>query len=269
MNHEVIDININGSHAKLYTYFLDNSIEIDEKRVRPTIIICPGGGYEFTSDREAEPIAIQMNALGFNACILRYSVYPNTYPTALLELAQSVVLIRKKAEKWHVDKKKIIIAGFSAGGHLAASLGVFWDKDFLSNQLGCLYEDIKPDGLLLSYPVITSGRYAHKGSFKALLGERYEKHLSELSLEDLVTNYTPPTFLWHTRTDETVPVENSILFANALLKNNVPMEIHIYPRGIHGLALGTEETKSKNYSQSVLPEVSNWVEMAGRWIQNL
>jgi len=269
LNHEILDVEISGSNAKLFTYILDNSIEIDENRVRPTVIICPGGGYEFTSDREAEPVAIQMNALGFNACILRYSVYPGANSTSLLELAQSVALVRKNSDKWHVDTDKIIIAGFSAGGHLAARLGVFWNKDFLSEKLGYSYEEIKPNGLLLSYPVITTGKYGHKESFKALLGENHDKFLHELSLENMVTKYTPPTFLWHTSTDEAVPVENSILFANALLTNNVSMEMHIYPKGIHGLSLGTEETKSKNHSETVLPEVSNWIAMAGRWIRNL
>ncbi|WP_226035493.1 alpha/beta hydrolase [Aquibacillus saliphilus] len=269
MIHEILDVQINGSNAKLHTYILNNSIEIDENRIRPTVIICPGGGYEFTSDREAEPIAIQMNALGFNACILRYSVYPKTYPTSLLELAQSVAIVRENSDKWHVNKDKIIIAGFSAGGHLAASLGVFWKKEFLAKQLRLSHENIKPNGLLLSYPVITSGEYGHKESFKALLDESYEKSLHELSLENMVTKDTPPTFLWHTGTDEAVPVENSILFANALLKNKISIEMHIYPEGVHGLALGTEETKSKHHSETVLHEVSNWIEMAGRWIRHL
>lgn len=269
MKHEIIDIQINGSSAKLYTYILDNSLEIDIERRRPTVIICPGGGYEFTSDREAEPIAIKLNAMGFNSFVLRYSVYPQTYPTSLLELSKAVALVRTNAEKWFVDKNKIIVAGFSAGGHLAASLGVFWKNDFLSEQLEVPNEDIKPNGLLLSYPVITSGIYAHKGSFKALLGESYEKHVHEVSLENQVTKETPPTFLWHTCTDKSVPVENSLLFAKALIKNNIPLEMHIYPQGVHGLALATEETKANNNEKTVQPEVTNWIDMAGIWLKNL
>ncbi len=269
MIHDIINIRTEHSEAKLYTYILDNSSEIDSSRTRPTIIICPGGGYEFTSDREAEPIAIRMNAMGFNACVLRYSVRPATFPTSLLELSMSVALIRKNAEKWHVDRNKIIVAGFSAGGHLAASLGVFWNRSFLSEMLGTSNEEIKPNGILLSYPVITSGPFAHEGSFVALLGEKYNELLHEVSLENQVSTDTPPTFLWHTYTDEPVRVQNSFLFGNALLENNVSLEMHIYPKGIHGLALGTEETKAKNIECTIQSEVANWIEMAARWIKGL
>ncbi|MEH7480970.1 alpha/beta hydrolase [Neobacillus drentensis] len=267
--HEIIDIRTEHSEAKLYTYIMNNSPEIDSSRKRPTIIICPGGGYEFTSDREAEPIAIRMNAMGFNACVLRYSVRPATFPTALLELSMAVALIRKNAEQWNVDVNKVIVAGFSAGGHLAASLGVFWHRSFLSESLGISNEEIKPNGILLSYPVISSGTYAHKGSFIALLGENYDTLLHDVSLEKQVSTDTPPTFLWHTYTDNAVPVENSFLFASALLNNKVPLEMHIYPKGVHGLSLGTEETKGKDNELTLQPEVSNWIEMAGLWVKGL
>lgn len=267
--HEIIDIHTEHSEAKLYTYIMNNSPEIDSSRKRPTIIICPGGGYEFTSDREAEPIAIRMNAMGINACVLRYSVRPAVFPTALLELSMAVALIRKNAEQWNVDVNKVIVAGFSAGGHLAASLGVFWNRSFLSENLGMSNEVIKPNGILLSYPVISSGTYAHKGSFLALLGENYDTHLQDVSLEKQVSTDTPPTFLWHTYTDNAVPVENSFLFASALLNNKVPLEMHIYPKGVHGLSLGTEETKGKDNELTLQPEVANWIEMAGLWVKGL
>ncbi|WP_391557125.1 alpha/beta hydrolase [Robertmurraya sp.] len=266
MIHETINIRTEDSEAKLYTYILENSPEIDSSRTRPMVIICPGGGYEFTSDREAEPVAIRLNAMGFHACVLRYSVRPATFPTALLELSMTVSLMRKNAEQWHIDRNKIIVAGFSAGGHLAASLGVFWKRSSLSEKLGITNEEIKPNGLLLSYPVITSGTYAHHGSFFALLGENHKELLSEVSLEKHVTPDTPPTFLWHTYMDDAVPIENSFLFANSLLMNKVSLEMHIYPKGIHGLSLGTEETKAGNYPGTVQPDVTNWIDMAGRWI---
>lgn len=269
MIHEKIDICTEHSDAKLYTYILDNSPEIDSSRTRPMVIICPGGGYEFTSDREAEPIAIRMNAMGFHACVLRYSVRPATFPTALTELAIVVALMRKNAEKWNIDRDKIIVGGFSAGGHLAASLGVFWNRSFLSETLGISNEVIKPNGILLSYPVITSGPYAHNGSLVALLGENYNELLDEVSLQKHVSSDTPPTFLWHTYLDDAVPVENSFLLAGSLLKHKVSLEMHIYPKGIHGLSLGTEETKARNNNETLQPDVSNWIEMAGRWIKRL
>ncbi|MFS0863828.1 alpha/beta hydrolase [Fredinandcohnia sp. 179-A 10B2 NHS] len=271
MIHKTIDISHAGENATLTTYILNNSPQIDPNRKRPIVIICPGGGYQFTSDREAEPIAIQMNAMGFHACVLWYSVAPAVFPTALCQLASAIGQVREHAEEWNVDTTKIVVLGFSAGGHLAASIGVFWNKEFLTDLLPFSSEQIKPNGIVLCYPVISSGEYAHQGSFKALAGDKYgDRELLELlSLEKQVSQETPPTFLWHTATDLAVPVQNSTLFADALLKNNVSMEMHIYPRGAHGLSLGTEETKGLNNEASIQTDVVNWIDMVGRWINNI
>ena len=168
-----IDISVDSYQetAALYTYFLDNSPEMIPDRKRPLVLICPGGGYEMTSDREAEPVAIQYIAKGYQAAILRYSVKPAKYPLALLQLAKAVAHLREYADEYHIDTEKIVVQGFSAGGHLACSLGVFWKKPFLSETLGVSAEQIRPNGMILCYPVITSGEYAHRGSFEALLGE--------------------------------------------------------------------------------------------------
>ncbi len=269
--HERIELTHNNEKADLYTYLLDNSPSIDPDRKRPMVLICPGGGYVHTSDREAEPVAIQMLSQGFHASILRYSVEPAIFPTSLCQLASAIGLIRKNADEWNVDSNRIIVMGFSAGGHLTASLGVFWNKEFLAEQLNFTNEQIKPNGLILSYPVISSGEHAHEGSFKALLGDQHEDaaQLEFLSLEKQVTSETPPTFLWHTVTDASVPVENSMLFAQSLLKDKVPLEMHIYPEGVHGLSLGTEETQSAGKDTHIQPEVVNWIEMAGRWVKGL
>jgi acetyl esterase/lipase len=271
MLHEKIQIEHGQETVPLYTYILENSPSIDPNRKRPMIVICPGGGYVHTSDREAEPIAIKLNAMGFHACILRYSVKPAVFPTALCQLAKVVRLVRDNAERWNVDANKIIVMGFSAGGHLTASLGVFWNKELLLKNLPYTNEQIKPNGMILSYPVITSGQNAHRGSFEALLGSQCEdpEFLNLLSLENQVSEETPPTFLWHTFTDTAVPVENSLLFANALVKHKIPLEMHIYPQGVHGLSLGTEETQAIDNDLHLQPEVENWIEMAGRWVKGL
>lgn len=271
MLHEQITIKHEQETATLFTYILDNSPKIDPNRKRPLVVICPGGSYEKTSDREAEPIAIQMISMGLHACILRYSVKPAVFPTALCQLAQAIGVIREHADEWNVDTNKIIVVGFSAGGHLAASLGVFWNKEFLAGKITYTKEQIKPNGMILCYPVITSGPYAHGASIRALLGERIEENelLDLISLEKHVSKDTPPTFLWHTTTDEAVPVENSLMFADAILKSKGSLEMHIYPRGVHGLALGTEETRSTINNPRVQPEVANWIEMAGRWVKEL
>jgi len=119
------------------------------------------------SDREAEPIAIQMNAMGFHACVLRYSIHPAKFPTALTQLAKAVAYVRSHAKEWNVNSDKIVVTGFSAGGHLVASLGTLWQEQFLADIMQEPKENYKPDGLILSYPVITSGEYAHRDSFVA------------------------------------------------------------------------------------------------------
>ena len=174
MKNETYKIELPGSqpYAKLVTYIQDDSAEIGIAS-RPLVLVCPGGGYEFTSDREAEPLALQFLAMGYHAAVLRYSVAPAVFPMSLCELAWSVGLVREHAEEWHVNPEQIIVLGCSAGGHLVASLGVFWNRDFLAKALGAEGGDRRhwrPDGLILCYPVITSGEYAHRGSFENLIG---------------------------------------------------------------------------------------------------
>ena len=142
---------------------------------RPLVLICPGGGYEFTFDRKAEAIAVQYIARGFHACVLRYSVVPAKFPQSLYELAWSVAYLRKHAAEYGIKPDKIIVAGFSAGGHLAASLGVFWDKDWLAKETELSAEQMKPNGLLLSYPVIASGKYAYRSSIENLMRKKEQR----------------------------------------------------------------------------------------------
>lgn len=158
------------------TYFLDNTEEIDTKRIRPLILLCPGGGYVMTSDREAEPIAMQFLAAGFHVAILRYSVAPARYPVALREVAWSMAWLRTHAEEYHIDKNRIITMGFSAGGHLAASYGDFW-KTMSSSQRSLAWMQscfVRMDRSLV-IRVISSGPKAHRDSFTSLLGEHYDE----------------------------------------------------------------------------------------------
>lgn len=267
-----IEISVDGYQetADLYTYFLDNSPEMDPERKRPVVVVCPGGGYEMTSDREAEPIAIQYVARGYHAVILRYSVKTVHYPLALLQLAKTVAYLREHAEEYHICSDKIVVQGFSAGGHLSASLGVFWNKPLLSETLGVDAKMIQPNGLILSYPVITSGEFAHQGSFKNLLGDDYEdlEKRKEQSLEYQVTKDTPPTFLWHTVTDDAVPVENTMLFFQALHEHQVPVEVHLYPQGKHGLGLANEETNDVS-GDKIQEACQAWIELACKWVSRL
>lgn len=179
---------IDGSTATFVGYCLDNSSEIDPNRKRPSVLVIPGGGYEMTSDREAEPIAMQFLAAGFNAFVLRYSVKPSIFPVALMEAAEAMWRIRTHADEWHCDADAIAVIGFSAGGHLAANLATSASDDVLAAH-GYDADAVRPNGLMLAYPVVTSGPLAHRGSFDALLGDRKAdpEALDAVSIESIST----------------------------------------------------------------------------------
>lgn len=270
MIHEVIKIQVEGSLAetKLFTYLLDNSNEINPDGTRPVIVICPGGGYAMTSDREAEAMAVKFMSMGYHAVVLRYSCAPAVYPTALLEVASVIKLLRDNAKKWNIDKDKIIVQGSSAGGHLAASFGVFWKEAFLAQTLGVESELLRPNGLILNYPVITSGPFAHGDSFHNLLGDRYDELVDKMSLEKQVNEDTPKTFIWHTFPDDCVPVENALLFVMALKEKNIPTEFHMYPVGGHGLGLASELTACPN-GYGIQLECQSWITLVETWLKNI
>lgn len=255
--------------ASLNAYLLD-PISVAPNRLRPAVIICPGGGYEHLSDRESEPIAMQFLSMGCHAFVLRYSISPDQFPYPQMELACAVSLVRSHAAEWLVDPDKIIVCGFSAGGHLACSLGAFWNQEFLYGPLELTPENIKPNGMILAYPVITSGPYCHKGSFLNLLGsESDDETLRRLvSLEYQVGSQTPPVFLWHTSTDDAVPVKNSYLLADALTEHGVSVEMHIYPTGCHGLSLANSEVSGDD-GRCIVPQCQNWISLAKTWLEHL
>lgn len=235
---------------------------------RPAVIVCPGGAYSYTASREAECVALQYLAAGFQAFVLYYSCEPAVFPMSLLELAKSISVVRSRADEWGIDPNKIIVAGFSAGGHLAASIGCFWNREFVYEPLGLRPEDIRPNGNILGYPVITSGEFAHRGSFENLTrGLDQEKYLELTSLEKQAGKDNPPTFLWHTYADSAVPVENSLLYVAVLRQAKVPVEFHMYPKGEHGLSLANEETKV--VPDEVLPRVQSWMPLSIEWVRDL
>ncbi|GHU20012.1 acetylesterase [Spirochaetia bacterium] len=266
MIHTILNINAGGQCAPLHTYMLDTPPALNNGKGRPVALILPGGGYTMISDRDTEPVAIRMNAAGFHAAVLRYSVAPVRFPTALLQAAQAVVLLREHAAEWHIDPQRVFVMGLSAGGHLAASLGTLWNKKIIDDELTAAPAESRPDGLVLAYPVINSGEFAHQGSIDNLIGNRTE--LKEtVSLEKQADKDTPPAFIWHTFEDELVPVENSLLFAGALRRSGVPFELHIYPKGVHGQSLGTKETETPMFPLPV-PGVDSWVDLAVDWIRS-
>lgn len=253
--------------ARLVVYHAD-SLSVAPDKKRPMVIVCGGGAYGFISDREQEAIVLRFLSMGCHAALLYYSVEPNVFPTALLELASAVAMVKSHGEEWKVDRDKVITCGFSAGGHLVASLGVFWNRELVYAPLGLKPEEVSPAGQILCYPVITSGDKTHQDSMRNLLGERYEeeKWLELMSLEKQVTGAVPKTFLWHTMTDESVPVENSLYFAQALKDHGVNFEMHIYPVGGHGISLANEETSGCE-EKNLQPYCEDWIVLAGKWLK--
>lgn len=221
------------------------------------------------SVREGEPIAFHFLTAGCHAAVLWYDIAKQgvEHPQALKELAWSAAYIREHADEYAIDRDKILVAGFSAGGHLAACLGCFWDKDWLEKEMHMEKACYQPNGLILAYPVITSGEFAHRGSFVNLMGEKADEALErELSLENQVTDQVPPVFMWHTFEDGAVPLENSLLFASALRKAGVNFEYHVFPHGGHGYALAVKETAMKEGNE-IEPQCAQWMELCRNWLK--
>jgi acetyl esterase/lipase len=224
------------------------------------IIVCPGGGYGGLAAHEGKPIAEWLNSLGITAAVLTYRLGPKYhYPEITGDAARAVRLIRSMSTSLKLDPNKIGIIGFSAGGHLAATIATHFDAGNPSATDTVDRFSSRPDAAMLIYPVITmKGPYANAGTRNNLLGEKPSSKLIYLLSNELqVTKNTPPCFLVTTFEDNVVPMENSMLFAEALRKAGVPVELHVFEKGAHGFGLG-----DKNHAYGAWPEMCEW------WLKN-
>ena len=219
---------------------------------RPCIIVAPGGGYRFVSPTEGEIVARTFYDLGYQAFVLTYTINMlDLCPLKmqpLHDISRAVRYVRKNADTFRISRDSLAVCGFSAAGHLCASLAVHYMDDVETNPD---YHDIsnRPDAAILSYPVITSGEFAHRDSFTALLGkDATEEELHYMSLETQVTKDTVPCFIWQTVTDELVPVENAYLMSEALKKAGVPYAMHLFTDGKHGLSVATQDWADNKYA---------------------
>ena len=282
MQTERLPLRADRADVYLQAYWLDNSTEFQTNRRRPIVIVCPGGGYRATSDREAEPIALRFLARGCHAAVLRYTVLA-PFPAPMLDLARAIVAVRQRAAERWVDPERVSVCGFSAGGHLAAALGVKWDKPELHSALGVSPEAIRPNALILGYAVIDletvvrpapvidpqTGRSGpDTGIVASVFGEPQppEELLAAWRLDEHVSPATPPTFMWHTAADQVVPAANALRFAAALDAHRVPYELHIFQTGGHGLALADETTDTDD-GHLINREAQAWVDLALRWLK--
>lgn len=237
-------------HPLSYGFIPNMTVYLHEDdRIRPCMVVAPGGGYEYLSSCEGEPVALEFYRRGYHAVVCTYTTnLATTIPVgkqAMLDLSRTIRILRKEASALKIDPRKIIVCGFSAGGHLCASLCTHYaDID------DPVYRSIsnRPDAAILAYPVITSGEYAHRESFLSLLGwNAAPQMLDYFSLEKHVTPTMPPCFLWQTMHDAIVPVENSRLFADACRLQQIPYAHHIFTTGAHGISLANEEWAAGTY----------------------
>ena len=256
-------------HITLTAYVSDSSPDLRNFK-KTAVLVLPGGGYNFTSDREAEPVAKAFFGAGFNAFVLRYSVKEEAANYApLLDAAAAVKFIRDNADRYNIDRDKIVVCGFSAGGHLAASLATLWKLDIVAQTLGCEGSYVKPNGMILCYPVLLANYKAHQPSMVNLTGKANpsEEERAKFSIEQHVDSDTCPAFIWHTANDEPVPVENALCMCESLSAAKVPFELHVFPFGQHGLSLATAEVAPRD--EMIMPYAGRWFDFAVRWINEI
>ena len=256
----------NGKDPIVEMYLPYNMVEMKRENLkRPCLVVCPGGGYGMCSERESEPIALNFLSEGFNVFVIKYSVAPHRFPSQLIEIAALMDLINKNGDCWNCDISKTTIIGFSAGGHLAAHYSTMFDCEEVRRVFP---ESIGVSASILSYPVITADpNYSHGGSFENLLGIKdvTENIINTYSCDRLVKENTPPAFIWHTAEDNAVPVMNSLLYASALSRYNIPFELHIYPFGEHGSS--TCDKHTLNDVSDGLKHAHTWIDSAKKWLR--
>lgn len=274
----------------LEPYLLNPSLNKRVRVKRPALIILPGGSYLYKSYREGEPVAMQFCAMGYQCFVLSYptlwkekyespeediELNPITpYPEQVLDVFKAIKLIRDKAESWGIDKDQIYLMGFSAGGHVAASAGVYWqNQDYLDRIQIKNPKDIKPNGVVLCYPMVdaelirirSTGDLTEAETFLGtyLLNSAFgttnptDEMWEEMFLRNKITKKTPPFFIWHTFEDDVTPAEDTTKFVEKLIAEKVPCEYHLFATGHHGMSLSTPAVATidgdYNYNNAIWP----------------
>lgn len=238
---------------------MDTPDKVSPCRRRPAVLILPGGAYAYTSAREAEQVALRFLARGYVPFVLDYSCAPSAFPVALREACMAMRYIREHAQELEVNPRMVSALGFSAGGHLCGTLGTLYDCSEVQD-LGSA-ELLRPDALILCYPVAISWGHTHNQSFLNISGgEDALRH--RLSLDRCVRRDMPPVFLWATRDDNSVPVRNSLILATALDEAGVDFTMHIYRHGKHGLSTADVLSFPAYDMPPVSPDVPGWMDKA-------
>ena len=249
---------------------------------RPAVLICPGGGYLFLSNREAEPIALRFMAKGYQAFVVRYSIYQEggdcLYPDAIVDVGRAMQAIHAHAEDWHVDAARVALCGFSAGGHNVLMYAQLWDKPTVTDTLSCSPGVLRPAACIAGYPVTDGSiiwgelpeddptmdlfrRYAF-----AIMGTEHPDEAQVRAASPALGDASamPPTFLWATSEDGLVNVRHTLHMAEALSKAGVPFEAHIFEQGGHGLALADQTTSNQAHEMNA--DAARWIELCRAWL---
>jgi acetyl esterase/lipase len=225
----------------------------------PAIIVTPGGGYANRAPHEGAPIATWLNSIGISAFVLNYRVAPFRFPVPFLDAQRAVRLLRHHAPRFNIDKNRMGMIGFSAGGHLTSLVGALQQRSWFPEEYQPDAIDKETDSItcmILCYPVINMNARAHSGSRMNLLGKQSKPELWQLlSTNTQVSKSTPPTFIWTTRDDQGVPFEHSTMFRDALVQNHVNHELHVFDHGRHGLGLAEDN-----------PDVHKWTTYCKDWL---
>ena len=256
---------------------------------RPVVLVCPGGGYQYVSENEGEPVALAYAREGYCTFVLNYSVrIENPFPKSLTEIAAAIKLIREHAEEWNINPDDISVAGFSAGGHLAASIGVFYHHQFLLDAVNASEEEIKPNALILGYPAITLKpwnrgpvppeiiKMMEEGLMPDLRGaditqviagkmDVTEEEKEFFNLLNHVSEKTPKSFIWGSNQDTVIHPSDLWGFGSKLREYNVPYELHIFGRGPHGQ--GTSDAVVVDKSQLSKFHLNEWVKLSLLWME--
>lgn len=281
----------------LTAYILEDSPEMLNGAKRPGVLVCPGGAYAFCSDREAEPVALRFAAMGYHAFVLRYSVFSNSganfpdpgktpayekcvFPGPMREIGMAMLLMRKHADEWLLDMDRIILNGGSAGANNCAEFAVHYHDQDYCEAIGATPEQIRPAGAVLAYGVYD---YALMQRTLEKIGDQFrldlnrgfnlsffgepdptEETMAKGSPIHYITKDTPPMFLWATREDSTVPVNQTLAMALAMEEAGVPCETHIFENGDHGLSLADQSCAQAK--EQIAPDVAEWIHLAETWI---
>ncbi|MCZ0702509.1 acetyl esterase/lipase [Natronobacillus azotifigens] len=276
------------SSAELTTYILDDG-EYDRKNtIRPAVIICPGGGYTVVSKNEGEPVALAYARMGYHAFVLNYSVkIDNPFPTALRELAKAVSVVRDNVQEWLIDSDNISVVGFSAGGNLALSLGIYYNTPMLTTDISLKVEQVKPNNLILGYPAVSLEprttetpqaiiKMMEQGLIPDMRGPNIQEillgkenvtkeEIESLNLLNYIHEEVPRTFIWGTYEDSVIPPTDLVGLSSKLIEYKIPCELHMFEKGPHGMSLSDESVKTAQQISGL--SLSVWFDLSVKWLQ--